>query len=115
MSRREQLESLLRRRILIFDGAMGTMIQAQGLDEAGFRGRQFREHPRDLLGCNDLLSLTRPEVVEEIHLRFLQAGADIIETNTFTATAVSLSDYGLESQAFAINQAALPCLRIRWR
>jgi len=105
------MEGLLRRRILILDGAMGTMIQAQGLDEAGFRGRQFRDHPRDLKGCNDLLSLTRPEIIEEIHLRFLRAGADIIETNTFTATAVSLSDYGLEKEAFAINKAAAEIAR----
>jgi 5-methyltetrahydrofolate--homocysteine methyltransferase len=104
LSRRELLESLLRRRILILDGAMGTMIQAERLDEAAFRGRRFRDHSRSLKGCNDLLSITRPEVIEEIHRRFLQAGADIIETNSFTATAVSLADYGLEKEAFEINR-----------
>jgi 5-methyltetrahydrofolate--homocysteine methyltransferase len=110
-SRQEHLEGLLRRRIVVLDGAMGTMIQAQRLGEAEFRGLRFRDHPRDLKGCNDLLSLTRPEVVEEIHRSFLDAGADIIETNTFTATAISLSDYGLEKEAYAINRAAAEIAR----
>jgi 5-methyltetrahydrofolate--homocysteine methyltransferase len=100
------LERLLAERILVLDGAMGTMIQARGLDEAAFRGERFRDHPRDVRGCNDLLSLTRPDVIEEIHAAYLAAGADIIETNTFTATSVSLADYGLEGAAFEINKAA---------
>ncbi len=111
MNLREDLVRLLKRRILVLDGAMGTLIQAEGLDEAGFRGSLFREHPRDLKGCNDLLSLTRPEIVERMHLRYLEAGADIIETNTFTATAISLADYGLESKAYAINRAAAEAAR----
>jgi 5-methyltetrahydrofolate--homocysteine methyltransferase len=102
----QTLERLLGQRILIIDGAMGTMIQAYGLDEAGYRGTAFREHGQDLRGCNDLLSLTRPEIVEEIHTRYLEAGADIIETNTFTATAISLADYGLSDQTLAINKSA---------
>ena len=111
MSRREQLETLLRQRILILDGAMGTLIQAERLDEAGFRGKAFRDHPRDLKGCNDLLSLTRPEIVESIHHRYLAAGADIIETNTFTATSISLADYGLEAHAYPLNKAAAEVAR----
>jgi 5-methyltetrahydrofolate--homocysteine methyltransferase len=102
----EILHSLLRERILILDGAMGTMVQAYGLDETAFRGDAFRDHPSDVRGCNDLLSLTRPEIVEEIHTRYLEAGADIVETNSFTATSISLADYGLADHAFAINRAA---------
>jgi 5-methyltetrahydrofolate--homocysteine methyltransferase len=111
LSRREQLKTLLRQRILILDGAMGTLIQAERLDEAGFRGSQFRDHPRDLKGCNDLLSLTRPEIIESIHHRYLAAGADIIETNTFTATSISLADYGLETHSYALNKAAAEVAR----
>jgi len=111
LNRRDELERLLATRLLIVDGAMGTMIQAEGLDEAGFRGREYRDHPRDLKGCNDLLSITQPAIVEKIHRRYLDAGADIIETNTFNATAVSLSEYGLESSVFAINQAAAEIAR----
>ena len=80
-----ELERLLRERILIIDGAMGTMIQTRKLDEAAFRGERFRHWHRDLKGFNDLLNLTRPSVVEEIHRQYLEAGADIIETNTFNA------------------------------
>jgi len=94
---------LLRQRILILDGAMGTMIQAHKLDEAGFRGREFAHHPRDLKGCNDLLCLTRPEIVEGIHRQYLEAGADLIETNTFNSTSISMADYGLESRVYELN------------
>ena len=80
----ERLHPLLAKRILILDGAMGTMIQRHQLTEADFRGERFREHPRDLKGNNDLLILTRPDVVGEIHRAYLEAGADIIETNTFS-------------------------------
>jgi len=111
MTKRQQLEQLLEQRILVLDGAMGTMIQACGLDEAGFRGEAFADHPRSLKGCNDLLSLTRPDVIERIHLEYLEAGADIIETNTFNAQSISLADYGLESQSFAINKAAAEVAR----
>ncbi len=97
--RRARVESLtdtLRQRILVLDGAMGTMLQGYGLVEADFRGARFADHPRDLRGANDLLSLTRPEVVAEIHASYLAAGADIISTNTFNATRISMADYGLE-------------------
>ncbi|WP_447980379.1 methionine synthase [Candidatus Nitrospira bockiana] len=100
-----RLEELLQERIVIIDGAMGTMIQGYRLDEAGYRGRQFADHPRDLKGCNDLLSITRPDLIEEIHRQFLDAGADIIETNTFNSTSISMADYGLEDQVYALNYA----------
>jgi len=100
------LDRLFRERILVLDGAMGTMIQSYGLGEADFRGTAFADHPRDLKGCNDLLSITRPEVVAEIHRKYLDAGADVIETNTFNAQAVSLADYGLESRAYELNKSA---------
>ena len=100
------LRDLLSRKIAILDGAMGTMIQSRRLDEAGFRGERFRDHAFDLKGCNDLLSLTQPEVIESIHREYLEAGADIIETNTFNANAISMADYGLESAVFEMNRAA---------
>ena len=103
---RNALERLLAERIVVLDGAMGTMIQAERLDEAAFRGSRFADHPRDLAGANDLLSLTQPDVIEDIHRRYLDAGADIIETNTFNATSISLADYGLEGHAREINRAA---------
>jgi 5-methyltetrahydrofolate--homocysteine methyltransferase len=106
MTQRDELERLLGARILILDGAMGTMIQRHGLHEDDFRGELFRHHPKDLRGANDLLSLTRPEVIEEIHRGFLSAGADIIETNTFNSTSISMSDYGLQEAVFDINVAA---------
>ena len=104
--KRRTLERLLSERILVLDGAMGSMIQSYGLDEEDFRGEQFAAHPQDLEGCNDLLSITRPEIIEEIHRRYLEAGADIIETNTFNATAVSMADYGIEGQVYAMNRAS---------
>ncbi|TLY20205.1 MAG: methionine synthase [Nitrospirae bacterium] len=99
------LERILRSRIAILDGAMGTMIQAHRLDEAGFRGRQFADHRSDLKGCNDLLCLTRPELVEAIHRQYLEAGADIIETNTFNSTSISMADYKLEAHVYDLNLA----------
>ena len=97
------LERLLAERILILDGAMGTMVQTYRLDEAGFRGERFAGHGQDLKGNNDLLSITRPEIVEAIHREYLLAGADIIETNTFNATSISLADYGLAHLAHELN------------
>ena len=91
-------------RILVLDGAMGTMLQSYKLEEADFRGGQFKDHPSDLKGNNDILSLTRPDVVEAIHIAYLEAGADLIETNTFNANAVSQSDYGTEAFAYEINR-----------
>jgi 5-methyltetrahydrofolate--homocysteine methyltransferase len=94
-----ELEGLLSERILILDGAMGTMIQAEKLGEADFRSARFKDHPRPLFGNNDLLNLTRPDVISKIHLAYLEAGADIVETNTFNANAVSQADYGLADYA----------------
>ena len=105
-SRLALLPELMARRILVIDGAMGTMIQGYELGEADFRGARFADHPRDLRGDNDLLSLTRPDVVSAIHLAYLEAGADIIETNTFTSTAIAQADYGLESICRELNREA---------
>ncbi|NRA96208.1 MAG: homocysteine S-methyltransferase family protein, partial [Planctomycetes bacterium] len=99
----DALHRALLERILVLDGAMGTMIQAEGFDEDGFRGALFKDHDRSLKGCNDLLSLTQPDVILRIHRSYLEAGADIVETNTFNATSVSLADYGLEGAAYDIN------------
>src|SRR5215212_6150820 len=104
--RTEELRRLLTQRILVLDGAMGTMIQRYQLDEADFRGARFANHPRDLKGANDLLCLTRPEVVEQIHRAYLEAGSDIIETNTFNAQAISMADYALEPYVYEINLEA---------
>ena len=99
----DALLSALETRIVIIDGAMGTMIQGYNLQEADYRGSEFAEHPDDLKGNNDLLNLTRPDVISEVHLAYLEAGADIIETNTFNGTRVAQSDYGLESAVDQIN------------
>src|SRR5690606_20573201 len=99
------LEALARERILVLDGAMGTMIQSLRLDEAGFRGQRFADHPRDLQGNNDLLVLTQPDAVRRIHLDYLEAGADIIETNNFNSTTISQADYGMEHLAHELNVA----------
>lgn len=96
----------LEKRILIIDGAMGTMIQQYKLNEADYRGERFKDWPSDLKGNNDLLSLTQPHIVKEIHKKYLEAGADIIETNTFNAQKVSLADYGMQSLAYEMNLAA---------
>jgi 5-methyltetrahydrofolate--homocysteine methyltransferase len=100
----EKLEALLADRILVFDGAMGTMIQDRKLEEAEFRGERFSNHPKPLKGNNDLLSLTRPDVIMDIHRGFLEAGADILETNTFNATSISQADYGTESLVLEMNR-----------
>ena len=104
--RRDRLPALLRERILVLDGAMGTMIQRHELSEADFRGDRFRDHPSDLRGANDLLVLTRPDVIRGIHEAYLDAGSDIISTNTFNATRTSLADYGLEPIVAELNEAA---------
>jgi methionine synthase I (cobalamin-dependent) len=93
----------LDRRILVLDGAMGTMIQRYGLSEEDFRGDRLRDHPKDVKGNNDLLILTRPDVIREIHEQYLAAGADIIETNTFSSTSVVQADYALEPLAYELN------------
>ncbi len=102
---------LLARRILVIDGAMGTMIQRHELDEADYRGARFADHPSDLKGNNDLLVLTQPEIIRDIHADYLAAGADIVETNTFNANAISQADYGLESIVRELNRAAAQLAR----
>ena len=106
MTTLDTLERLLADRILVLDGAMGTMIQRRKLTEADFRGERFASHPHDLKGNNDVLVLTRPDVIAEIHAEYLDAGADVIETNTFSSTAVSQADYGLEAIAYELNVEA---------
>ncbi len=101
-----ELQETLTRRILILDGAMGTMIQRYALNEAGYRGERFADWPVDLKGNNDLLSLTQPDIIREIHLAYLEAGADIIETNSFNSTVISMADYQMESLSDEINEAA---------
>jgi len=100
------LRAILKERILVIDGAMGTQIQARKLGEADFRGERFKDHGKDLKGNSDLLSLTRPDVIRAIHDDYLEAGADVIETNTFTATSIAQADYGLESAVYDMNVAS---------
>jgi 5-methyltetrahydrofolate--homocysteine methyltransferase len=105
-SRTDLLHSLLGERIAILDGAMGTMVHALGLDERGFRGDLFQDHPRDLKNCIDILTLTQGDAIRGIHAAYLDAGADIVETNTFGATSVALADFGLEHRTRELNLAA---------
>ena len=114
MTRDERIAALkaaAKERILILDGAMGTMIQRYKLDEAGYHGERFKDHGHDLKGNNDLLVLTQPEIISEIHNAYLEAGADLLETNTFNAQAISQSDYGLEAIAHEMNVAAAKLAR----
>ncbi len=97
------LPALLRQRLLVLDGAMGTMIQRYPLEEEDFRGARFRDHPRPLRGNNDLLSLTRPDIIRAIHAEYFAAGADMVETNTFSGTTIAQADYGLESVVYELN------------
>ena len=110
-TKNKTLQALLEHRILLLDGGFGTMVQSYGLDEAAYRGERFRTWEVQLKGCNDLLVLTRPEVVREIHEKYLAAGADIIETDSFNANAVSLADYRLEGLAREISRAAAEVAR----
>ena len=98
------LDEAASRRILILDGAMGTMIQRHKFEEADFRGERFKDHAKDLRGNNDLLTLTQPDAIKAIHVAYLEAGADIIETNTFSSTTIAQADYGLEHLAFELNR-----------
>jgi len=97
------LEEKIQKKILILDGAMGTMIQKHRLQEADYRGEKFRDHPLSQKGNNDLLTLTNPAIISDIHLKYLEAGADIITTNTFNANRISMADYGMESQVRELN------------
>ncbi len=105
-SKTAQLESLLAERVLVLDGAMGTMIQRERLSEAQFRGERFRDWPKDLRGNNDLLVLTQPDLIRGLHAQYLAAGADIVSTNSFNSTSVAMADYGMESLAREMNVAA---------
>src|SRR3990167_4364235 len=105
------LHTLLQQRILILDGAMGTMIQRYKLDETAYRGKEFAKHPHDLKGNTDLLSMTQPKIIKDIHAAYLEAGADLIETNTFGANAVSMADYKISDRAYDVNLAAAKLAR----
>nr|WP_156253321.1 methionine synthase [Pseudactinotalea terrae] len=102
----DALAALLRERVLVLDGAMGTMIQQHGLGEADYRGDRFADWPSDVKGNNDLLVLTQPDIIKEIHRSYLDAGADLVETNTFNAQRISMADYGMEELALEMNVAA---------
>ena len=105
------LQAALAKRILVLDGAMGTMIQSYGLAEEDFRGEAYRDQPDALFGANDLLSVTQPDMIQEIHRAYLEAGSDVIETNTFNAQAISLADYGLKGEAYRLNVAGAALAR----
>lgn len=106
------LQQELDKRILVIDGAMGTMIQRHKLTEADYRGERFKDYPSDLKGNNDLLSITKPAVIIGIHKEYLNAGADIIETNTFSSTTIAQADYDLQSLAYELNVASAKCARL---
>ncbi|MGZ6826249.1 MAG: homocysteine S-methyltransferase family protein, partial [Mycobacteriales bacterium] len=106
-----ELTALLSERVLVLDGAMGTMIQRHGLTEEEYRGERFADHPGHLQGNNDLLSLTRPDVISGIHRQYLEAGSDLVETNTFNANAISLADYDLVELAYELNHASASLAR----
>ena len=105
MSTESRLRELMAERILVLDGAWGTMLQRAGLSDADYRGERFADHPQEVAGDPDLLNLTRPDVVLDIHRRYLAAGADVTTTNTFTATSIGQADYGLESAVHELNVA----------
>src|SRR5919201_7127417 len=100
---REQLAEILERRIAVLDGSWGVLIQRQVRGEEAYRGERFKDHPRDVAGDPDLLNLTRPEIVRDIHNAYFEAGADIATTNTFTATSIGQADYGLEAVVHEMN------------
>lgn len=106
MNTKQQLEAILKERIVVIDGAMGTMIQRYKLTEEDFRGERFKDHPCELKGDNDVLVITRPDIIQEIHEQYLEAGADIIETNTFNSTTISQADYKLEHIVYELNKTA---------
>ena len=110
-SSQTSIEQLLKSRILILDGAMGTMIQQRRLDEAAFRGERFKDWKQDLKGHNDLLNITQPAIIEDIHRQYLDAGADIVETNTFNSQAISLADYHMETLGYEMSKAGAECAK----
>jgi 5-methyltetrahydrofolate--homocysteine methyltransferase len=103
---KQQLDEILSKRIMIIDGAMGTMIQRHRLQESEFRGERFKDHAYDLKGNNDLLSITQPAIIQKIHELYLEAGADIIETNTFSSTRIAQSDYKCEHLVYELNKCS---------
>lgn len=105
------LRNLLKERILILDGAMGTMIQRYKLTEEGYRGERFKDWHKDVKGNNDLLSLTQPEIIKAIHKEYLAAGSDIIETNTFSSTSIAQADYDMQELAYELNVASVKCAK----
>ncbi len=107
----KNLKDILKERILIIDGAMGTMIQRHKLEEADYRGERFKDWHTDVKGNNDLLSITQPQIIEGIHSEYLEAGADIIETNTFSSTSIAQADYDMQSLAYELNVASAKCAR----
>jgi 5-methyltetrahydrofolate--homocysteine methyltransferase len=106
-----RLRETLSRRIVVLDGAMGTLIQSHKLDESAFRGDRFADHSRDLRGCNDVLCITQPELITDLHVQYFEAGADIVETNTFNSTSVSMADYKLEPYVYEMNAAGAQAAR----
>ena len=106
------LQDCLKERILIIDGAMGTMIQRYKLEEKDYRGERFKDWHTDVKGNNDLLSITQPQIIKEIHKQYLEAGADIIETNTFSSTSIAQADYDMQSLAYELNVASAKCARV---
>src|SRR4249919_4149766 len=110
-SPRAEFLDLMRKRILVLDGAMGTMIQALKLNEEGYRGARFDAWNREVRGNNDLLNLSRPDAVRDIHLAYFRAGADIVSTNTFSSTAIAQADYGMEGIAYELNQTGATLAR----
>lgn len=107
----DSIQQALQKRILIIDGAMGTMIQRHKLQEEDYRGERFKDWPSDVKGNNDLLSITQPEIIIGIHKQYLEAGADIIETNTFSSTVIAQADYDMQSLAYEMNVASAQCAR----
>src|SRR5690242_11068857 len=108
---KKTIQECLNERILIIDGAMGTMIQQYKLEEKDYRGERFKDWHKDVKGNNDLLSLTQPQIIQAIHKEYLAAGADIIETNTFSSTSIAQADYDMQSLAYELNVAAAICAR----
>ncbi|MCK5432687.1 MAG: homocysteine S-methyltransferase family protein, partial [Gammaproteobacteria bacterium] len=106
-----KLEKALQERILLLDGAIGTMIQSYQLEEADYRGERFADHPCDLKGNNDLLSITRPDIIKAIHAAYFDAGADIVETNTFNSTSIAMADYQQEDLVYELNKTGASLAR----
>src|SRR5690606_22346319 len=98
-----EIREILKKRILVLDGAMGTMIQRYKLEDEDYRGERFKDWPQDIKGNNDLLSLTRPDLIKEIHAAYFEAGADIAETNTFSSTSIAMADYSMQELVYELN------------